>query len=152
MIIPKALKAYFVNSASIEETIYNENNIYEFCYGNKGSNSYRWMLTTYNPEKGLSTSELFDSRFVRYYAGGYQTLSQLWVKGAREGSIQATQAQTPITLLMNVPKTEILDLNKKGEWVPRQDKDGNVIYRYPNLNREWYINECYKIINQIENK
>lgn len=152
MIIPKALKAYFVNSASIEETIYNENNIYEFCYGNKGSNSYRWMLTTYNSEKGLSTSELFDSRFVRYYAGGYQTLSQLWVKGAREGSIQATQAQTPITLLMNVPKTEILDLNKKGEWVPRQDKDGNVIYRYPNLNREWYINECYKIINQIKNK
>lgn len=152
MIIPKALKAYFVNGISIEETIHNENNIYEFCYGNKGSNSYRWMLTTYNPEKGLSTSELFDSRFVRYYAGGYQTLSQLWVKGAREGSIQATQAQTPITLLMNVPKTEILDLNKKGEWTPRKDKDGNIIYRYPNLNKEWYINECYKIINQIENK
>jgi hypothetical protein len=152
MIIPKALKAYFVHGTSIEETINNENSIYEFCYGNKGSNSYRWMLTKYNPENGIAKSELFDSRFVRYFAGGTDTLSQLWVKGAREGSIQAVQAQTPITMLMNVPKTEILDFNRKGEWVPRKDKDGNVIYRYPTLNRDWYIQECFKIINQIKNK
>ena len=151
MIIPKALKAYFVNDISVEETINNENSIYEFCYGNKGSNSYRWMLTKYNPDNGISKSELFDSRFVRYFAGGNDTLSQLWIKGARSGTIQAVQAQTPITLLMNIPKTEILDLNRKGEWIPRYNRDGEIIYRYPNLNKDWYIAECYKIINQINN-
>lgn len=152
MIIPKALKAYYIEGIPVENTINKENSIYEFCYGNKGSNSYRWMLTTYNPDKGVSTSELFDSRFVRYYAGGYQTLSQLWVKGARPGTIQATQAQTPITLLMNVPKEDILDLDRRGEWKPRYDRENNIIYRYPNLNKNWYIQECYKIINQIQNK
>lgn len=150
-IIPKALKAYYINGIPVEDTINKENSIYEFCYGNKGSNSYKWMLTKYNPEIGISKSELFDSRFVRYYAGGYDTLSQFWVKGARNGTIQAVQAQTPITLLMNVPKEDILDLDRKGEWKPRYDKEGNVIYRYPNLNRDWYIQECYKIINQIQN-
>ena len=152
MIIPKALKAYFISNVPIEETIYKENSIYEFCYGNKGSSSYRWMLTKYNPENGISKSELFDSRFVRYFAGGTDTLSQLWVKGAKEGTIQAVQAQTPITLLMNVPKTEILDLDKHGNHKPRYNAVGEIIYRYPTLNREWYIAECYKIINQIEDK
>ena len=151
MIIPKALKAYFVNNIPIEETINKENNIYEFCYGNKGSNSYKWMLTKYNPENGISKSELFDSRFVRYFAGGTDTLSQFWIKGAKEGTIQAVQAQTPITLLMNVPKTEILDLDKHGNHKPRLNSAGEIIYRYPTLNKHWYITECYKIINQIEN-
>jgi DNA polymerase len=151
MIIPKALKAYFINGIPVEETIHKENSIYEFCYGNKGSNSYRWMITKYNPDNSVSKSELFDSRFVRYFAGGYDTLSQFWIKGARNGTIQAVQAQTPITMLMNVPKEEILDFNRKGEWIPRKDKDGNIIYRYPNLNKDWYIAECYKIINQINN-
>lgn len=149
MIIPKALKAYYINNIPIEDTINNENSIYEFCYGNKGSSSYKWMLTKYNPDSGVSKSELFDSRFVRYFAGGTNTLSQFWIKGARNGSIQAVQAQTPITLLMNVPKEDILDLDKYGNHKPRLDRDGNIIYRYPTLNRQWYINECNKIINQI---
>lgn len=149
MIIPKALKAYYINNIPIEDTINNENSIYEFCYGNKGSSSYKWMLTKYNPDSGVSKSELFDSRFVRYFAGGTDTLSQFWIKGARNGSIQAVQAQTPITLLMNVPKEDILDLDKHGNHKPRLDRDGNIIYRYPTLNRQWYINECNKIINQI---
>jgi hypothetical protein len=149
MIIPKALKAYYINNIPIEDTINNENSIYEFCYGNKGSSSYKWMLTKYNPDSSVSKSELFDSRFVRYFAGGTDTLSQFWIKGARNGSIQAVQAQTPITLLMNVPKEDILDLDKYGNHKPRLDRDGNIIYRYPTLNRQWYINECNKIINQI---
>ncbi len=149
MIIPKALKAYYINNIPVEDTINNENSIYEFCYGNKGSSSYKWMLTKYNPDNGISKSELFDSRFVRYFAGGTDTLSQFWIKGARNGSIQAVQAQTPITLLMNVPKEDILDLDKHGNHKPRLDRDGNIIYRYPTLNRQWYINECNKIINQI---
>lgn len=151
MIIPKALKQYFIHGVPIEDTIEKENSIYEFCYGNKGSSSYKWMLTKFNTDNQVSKSELFDSRFVRYFAGGYDTLSQFWIKGARNGVIQAVQAQTPITMLMNVPKEEILDFNRKGEWVPRKDKDGNIIYRYPSLNREWYVQECYKIINQINN-
>jgi len=149
MIIPKALKAYYIHGIPVEDTVNSENSIYEFCYGNKGSNSYRWMLTKYNHLNGISKSELFDSRFVRYYAGGSDTLSQLWTKGARVGSIQAVQAQFPITLLMNVPKEDILDLDRHGVHKPRLNKDGEIIYRYPNLNRDWYISECYKIINQI---
>ena len=149
MIIPKALKAYYIEGVPVENTINKENNIYEFCYGNKGSNSYKWMLTKHNITTGISKSELFDSRFVRYFAGGTDTLSQFWIKGARNGTIQAVQAQTPVTLLMNVPKTERRDLDKHGNHKPRYNSAGEIIYRYPTLNRDWYINECYKIINQI---
>lgn len=144
MIIPKALKAFFVNDIPVEQTINEENSIYEFCYGNKGSSSYKWMLTEYDPELKVATSELFDSRFIRYYAGGYQTISQLWTNGKKAGQIQAVQAKTPVTLAMNIPKEDIFDY-KKGERIYKEKE------RYPNLNREWYISECYKIINQILN-
>lgn len=142
MIIPKALKEYFINGIPVEKTIEEENSIYEFCYGNPGSQSYKWILTTHDTEKGVSTSELFDSRFIRYYAGGQQTVSQLWVKGKKTGQIQCVQAQTPVTLAMNIPKEDIFDY-KKGERVYKERE------RYPNLDRNWYIAECYKIINQI---
>jgi hypothetical protein len=142
MIIPKALKKYFVDNIPVEETIENENSIYEFCYGNKGSSSYSWLLTTYNDVKNIATSELFDSRFVRYYAGGNQTLSQLWVLGKKKGVIQAVQAQTPITMLMNVPKEDIFDF-KKGERIYKLKE------RYSELNKNWYIEQCYDIINKI---
>ncbi len=142
LVIPKALKKFFIEGIPIEDTINEENNIHEFCYGNNGSKLYKWMLTEYHPDKGVATSELFDGRFIRYYAGGFQTISQLWTGGKRVGTIQAVQAQTPVTLLMNVPKIDIYDY-KKGERIIKEKE------RYPNLNRQWYIDECYKIINQI---
>ncbi len=142
MIIPTALKQYFINNIPIEETINMCNNIYEFCYGVKGSNSYKWHLTNYDTSKHVAKSELFDHRFIRYYAGGTQTLSQLWVKGKREGTIQAVQANTPVTIALYLPKKDILDFNKEGSIIKN---------RYPNLDKNWYINECYKILNDIEN-
>lgn len=37
MIVPLALKKYFVNNVPVEHTIYNANNIFDFFYGVKGS-------------------------------------------------------------------------------------------------------------------
>ena len=142
MIIPSALKNYFIKGIPIEETIYECNDIYEFCYGVKGSNSYKWHLTNYDTTKNIAKSELFDHRFIRYYAGGTQTLSQLWVKGAREGTIQAVQANTPVTICLYLPKKEIVDYNKQKVEIKN---------RYPSLNKEWYIKQCYDIIDDIEN-
>lgn len=149
MIVPKALKQYFIHNIPVEETIMNENSIYEFCYGIKGSSMYTWLLTTYNEESKVCKSELMDHRFLRYYAGGNQTISKFWKKGKKENGIDAIEAHTPITLLLNVPKEDILDLDRKGQHKPRYNVNGEIIYRYPNLNKDWYIKECYKIINQI---
>lgn len=141
MIIPTALKNYFINNISIEDSINNCNDIYEFCYGVKGSNSYKWHLTNYDTTKKVAKSELFDHRFIRYYAGGTQTLSQLWVKGKKEGTIQAVQASTPVSIALYLPKKDILDFDKSGKIIKN---------RYPNLDKQWYIDECYKILNDIE--
>jgi hypothetical protein len=151
MIIPLALKEYFINGIPVEETIYKNNNIYDFCYGVKGSSLYSWLVTEYNPTTKVSKSELMNHRFIRYYAGGYQTISKFWLKGKKQDGIDAIEANTPITMLLNVPKEDILDLDRKGEHKSRYDINGNIIYRYPNLNKDWYIAECYKIINQINN-
>lgn len=151
MIIPKALKDYFINGVPVEDTIYKENSIYEFCYGVKGSSLYSWLITEYNPSIGVSKSEIINHRFLRYYAGGHQTLSKFWRKGKKENGIDAIEAHTPVTLLLNVPKEDILDLDRKGQHKPRYNVNGEIIYRYPNLNKDWYIKECYKIINQINN-
>ena len=150
-IIPLAIQNYFIKSIPIENTINNHNNIYDFCYGAKGSSQYKWHITEYNNDKRVAVSRLFDHRFLRYYAGGNETLSQYWTKGKREGTIQATQANTPVTICLNLPKADIYDYNKKGERILRYDINNNIIERYPNLDRNWYIQECFKIINQIEN-
>lgn len=148
-VIKVALQNYYVKGIPIEDTINNHNNIYDFCYGNPGSSLYKWHLSEYNPQNGVTKSELFNHRFVRYYAGGYCTLGKLWLKGKRKDGIESIQAETPITMLMTVPKTDILDLDKNGNHKPRYNKDNEIIYRYPNLNRDWYIKEAYKIVNSI---
>lgn len=149
-IIPLALQNYFVKNIPVEETILNHNNIYDFCYGAKGSSQYKWHITEYNPTKKVAVSKLFDHRFLRYYAGGTETLSQYWTKGKKEGTIQAIQANTPITLALNLPKADIHDYNKKGERIFKYNSNGELVERYPDLDRSWYIEETYKIINQIE--
>jgi len=150
-IIPLAIQNYFIKNIPIEETINNHNNIYDFCYGAKGSSQYKWHITEYNNEKRVAVSKLFDHRFLRYYAGGNETLSQYWTKGKKEGTIQAIQANTPVTICLNLPKADIYDYNKKGERILRYDINNNIIERYPDLDRNWYISEANKIINQILN-
>lgn len=149
-IIPLALQNYYVKGIPIEETVNNHNNIYDFCYGAKGSSQYKWHISEYNCTKKVCLSKLFDHRFLRYYAGGNETLSQYWTKGKKEGTIQAVQANTPVTLALNLPKADIYDYTKKGERIIRHNIKDEIIERYPELNRQWYIDEAYKIINQIE--
>lgn len=148
-IIPLALQNYFIKNIPIEETINNHNNIYDFCYGAKGSSQYKWHVTEYIEDKKVAVSKLFEHRFIRYYAGGNDTLSQFWIKGKKEGTIQAVQANTPITIALNLPKADIYDYDKKGNRILRYNNQNEIIERYPNLNRNWYIDECQKIINQI---
>ena len=144
-IIPQALQEYFKNGTPIEDTINNHNNIYDFCYGVKGSGSYSWLLTTYNPDLKVAKSELMNHRFLRYYAGGNQTISKFWTKGKKQDGIDAIEANTPVTLALNIPKEEIFDY-KKGVKVEKMKE------RYPNLNKDWYISQAYKIVNKIENQ
>lgn len=142
MIIPKALKEYYINNIPIEDTINNCNDIYEFCYGINGSSNYLWHLTEYDNTYKTAKSKLFNHRFLRYYAGGSQTLSKYWVKGAKLNTIDAVQAFTPVTIALYLPKKDILDYNKEGVIVKN---------RYPNLNKNWYIDQCKNIIKNIEN-
>ena len=144
-IIPQALQEYFKNGTPIEDTINNHNNIYDFCYGVKGSGSYSWLLTTYNSDLKVAKSELMNHRFLRYYAGGNQTISKFWTKGKKQDGIDAIEANTPVTLALNIPKEEIFDY-KKGIKVEK------IKERYPNLNKDWYISQTYKIVNKIENQ
>ena len=149
MIIPYAIKQYYMNGISVEDTILSCNDIYEFLYAAKGSESSSWLITNYNEQLRVSTSKLENHRCLRYYAGGLTTLSKLWTSGKRKDTIEAIEASTPVTLLLNVPKTELKDLTSKGVYKPRYSPDGKEFVRYPSLNKEYYINKAYEVIDSV---
>lgn len=128
-IIPKALKKYFLEGTPVEETINNETSIYEFCYGNPKTKEFNWLLV--DTKKGVPIIKRFDDRFVRYYASYDQSLQKDWISGGKKGQIENLQSKTQIQLYQNATK--------------------EVTTKIENLNRQWYIDECIKIIKVIEN-
>jgi hypothetical protein len=68
LIIPKALKAYFIDNVKVEDFVRNHKNIYDFCCSKKVDKSY--TVTWTNPQ-GVTLKQ---QRLNRYYAstkGGY---------------------------------------------------------------------------------
>lgn len=128
-IIPKALKQYFLENIPIEKTINNEKNIYEFCYGNPKTKEFNWLLIDLN--KGTPVLKRFEDRFVRYYAGYTQSIQKDWISAGKKGQIENLQSKTNIQLYQNVTK---------------ENTD-----KITNLNRQWYVDECNKIIKIIDN-
>jgi len=180
MIVPKALKEYFINGTPVEETIDKENNIYLFCLGVKGGSKFEFVdsengsvvfkeVKSYNqdgewmyelveqqvdPKKGIIKNTVHNVRALRYFiAKEGSTLTKLWKETSKKGvSFNSVEATSPVKILQTIKKADIYDIRKSnGSYELRYNSNNEVIHRYEELDRQWYVDKCYDIINNIEN-
>lgn len=129
-IIPLALSEYFVKGIPVEQTIKNHRNIYDFCGRQKfKSDSYgeiNWI--DYDQSGNAFRQQQKQQRNVRYYISiGGCTFIKRYTKGTSE----------------YINKGYTVTIFNKYEELPFD------IY---GINYSFYINECKKEIEQIENK
>jgi hypothetical protein len=127
LIVPKALEAYYVSGTPIEETISNSNNFYYFCGRYK---AYKGWSAVFNySEKGKVIQENHGKmlRFFPVSKGGGTSL-KVNVDG-RVHSLLANQKTMKFNRYFEVENFE----------------------EY-NINYEFFVTECKKIIDVIEPK
>lgn len=124
-IVPIALKDYFVYGIPIEDTIKNHTNIYDFCLRLKINSSSKACWTYIKDKTTISTINL--SRTTRYYISNTGGGLSVYYNGKK--SPNRVNAGFNTTLFNNYYKSD----------------DYNINYNF-------YIAECMKIINSIEDK
>jgi hypothetical protein len=68
LIIPKALKAYFIDGIDVEQFVRNHTDIYDFCCSKKVDKSYH---VTWTSPEGISSKQQRLNRFYASTKGGY---------------------------------------------------------------------------------
>lgn len=124
-IVPIALEKYFFENVPIKETIINHFNIYDFCLRLKVNKGASAMYKTISNDGRFNIEKL--SKNTRYYI-------------SKNGGVLYKQFNDK-TVGVNIGYSSIL-FNKYIE---------KPIQEY-NINYQFYISECNKIINQIESK
>lgn len=135
-IVPIALKNYYVNDIPIDQTIRNHNDIFDFCKAVKSKKSPKKGQSFYMSKWFDKTSNTIKNRKLqkinRYYITQSKTGENL-IKTWEDGSEAWVEAGGWKSRIFN--QYYELDIFK----------DYEVDYKY-------YINECNKIIEKIENK
>ena len=146
-IIPLALNNYFIDNVSVEETVFTHNNIHDFCKSAKSNKEFDFITSVYDSiTKVIKSKVLPYQRIIRYYVSnnGY-TLSKLWKENSKKGvAFDSIEASSPILLCSKINIPYIYDTYKDGEIKIKSVK------RYPDINFDWYVNQCQKIIDTIE--
>lgn len=125
-IVPIALAEYFFNGVPIKETIHNHKNIYDFCLRLRTDSRFLAQFH-YIDEGKLSIKNL--SKTTRYYisnSGG-----SLYKKATDSSKLIGVNVGFITTVLNNV---------------------GNMDIESRNINYDFYIKECRKIIDQIKDR
>lgn len=124
-IIPLAIQEYFVNNVSIEKTILNHTNIYDFCGRQKfGRDSHGEIHSIINSEYNIQQQQ----KNVRYYISkSGKKFVKIYTKGSTE-------------MINKGYEVEIFN-----EYVEKEFKDYNIDYNF-------YINEVNKIIDILKPK
>jgi hypothetical protein len=121
MIVPIALSKYFIEGIPVETTIKNHDNIYDFCGVVKGKKNFKVNLY------GVKNGEVFketQQRITRYYIS--KNINRL-IKDFEDKRQVSVHSSNGVTILNTITD----DL------------------KYEDLDRAFYIKECYKIINNI---
>ena len=127
LIVPKALEQYYINNIPVEQTIKASKNIYDFCGRYKAYKG--WSAVFNSSEEGEVTQKNY-GKVLRFYpcTQGGGTSWKVNVDG-RIHNLLANQA----TVLFN-------------HHFPVDD------FSLYHVNYEFFVNECYKIINEVEPK
>lgn len=125
-VIPLALEQYFINGIKPEEYIMKFDNIFDFCGRSSGTRTYYHKDITYNT---------LLPKLIRYYpckVGGSKIMKKVYshnTTNAKDTNIQPAE-YNKITC----------------NYLPKEDYDKHL----DNVNRQYFIDECYNIIRPIE--
>jgi len=125
-IIPLALEQYFMYNKPVEEFINSHNNIFDFLSRSVGNKTYYHKDITQNIKL---------PNIIRYYPCN------------KEGSVIMKMVRENNDT--NAKNTNIEPADYKKiicNYLPKEDYEKHL----KNVNREFFINECYKIIRPIE--
>ena len=129
-IVPIAISNYFLKGISIKDTIYNHTNIYDFCKRFKATSG--WIAQSKKIDYNDNIPYLRidkEQKNTRYYISNRgSVLIKKNIEDNREISVEANQ--------------NIIVFNK---FIEKPIDEYDVNYKY-------YIHECNKIINEIEDK
>lgn len=141
MIIPQALYDYYMEDKSIEDTINNCNDIYEFLFGiKKKSNFDYWLITATN---GIVDIEKRSDRVLRYFISKEGANIFKFFKDGRKTDITGVNRGQLVKLAMRITNKEIIRMKGGTKKTP-----GTLVEQY-DLDKDYYIQECYKIIDII---
>jgi len=126
-IVPIALSKYFYEDIPIKETIKNHTNIYDYCLRLRVNKGWKAGLKYINDDQFLETKEL--SKNTRYYISNHGgTLVKLNENDGRVSGVSVGFVTTPFN-----------------KYIEKDMKDYDINYNF-------YIKECNKILKQIESK
>jgi len=131
VIIAKALEQYFTNNISIDETIRNHKNIYDFCSRVKSSKDFHYEGVS---KKGTNVYR----KLIRYYVSE---------SGESLFKIKNPECTT------NAPDVSIVEKKEEGKgyscvvcnFLPKTTKVEDC-----NINYDFYIGKCQEIITKIQ--
>lgn len=142
-IIPLALYEHFINGVPVEETIYNHNNIHDFTYAIKSKRGFDfWFITA--DDDGVIEIDKRTDRVLRYFISKKGANIYKHFHDNRKSSPTAVNKGHLVELAMVISDPEINGVVKAGKY------KGEPLTTYDNLNRDHYIAECYKTLDEIQ--
>jgi hypothetical protein len=169
LVVPKALEQYYLNNTSVEKFIYNHDNVYDFFKRTKINKADKLFLR--------NDTDVEIQRVSRYYISGsykYNKTDKEFVVIGNGGSL----IKEMLPLVQKETKKLKLDYDriiKKGENISYEDYKKSLIKNRntnlestflctvvndmskadvkeikKNIYYQYYIDECYKIINTIK--
>jgi len=161
MIVSIALKEYFINNTPIETTIKNHNNIFDFCKVVKGIGEATFKTIQWIDRKIVETPQ--QKKINRYIVtiDGYKLIKILPPLQDDEGNFKKDKLakfkkENPNQLNMFdfIPDV-VQSVNRESEVeagykVQILNKIKSKDIKDYNINYDYYIKECYKIINSIK--
>jgi len=141
-VIGEALCEYYANDRPIEDYISAENSIYPFLYGIKGRKGFKyWFITA--DESGVVDIEKRSEKAIRFFMRKKgANIFKFW-EDNRVNNLQAVRRGHLVESAMNIRNPEIVSIKKK------RDKTSEIVTNYE-VNKDFYIQECYEIIQKIE--
>jgi len=122
-IIPLAISEYFVKRIPVEETVKNHTNIYDFCGRQKFTKDSYGQIHYLDVDKQISEKQ---QKNVRYYISNK---GATFYKYYNKGTNEVINKGYKVTIFNNYDEKDNYDIN----------------YNF-------YIRECYKILDTIEDK
>jgi hypothetical protein len=130
-IIQIALSDYFVKGIAVESTIKNHNNIYNFCGRHKTNRECYSEIRFVKSDNGIpQAAKEKQQKTTRYYiSNSGASFFRIYTEGKSKGTEEAIDKGYRVTIFNNYIQKNI------------QEYD---------INYQYYIRECYKIINIIQ--